>query len=47
MSRRERVLRDLVRWEGSEETDLYPYFRDFFVAVLGYPKNKVRIVRSS
>jgi type I restriction-modification system DNA methylase subunit len=43
MPKRQKILQDLVRWEGNEEIDLYPYFRDFFVAVLGYPKNKVRI----
>jgi hypothetical protein len=42
----ERALSDLVAWQGGNEPDSYPYFKDFFCAVLGYPKEKVKVNES-
>lgn len=39
----QRALDDLVNWEGGNEPDLYPYFKDFLCNTLSYPKNKVKI----
>lgn len=43
---KKRILRDLVSWEPGAEPDLYPYLRDFFHLILGYPKKKIRINQS-
>jgi type I restriction-modification system DNA methylase subunit len=43
MPKPDRTLKSLVEWSGNSETDLYPYVRDFFVDVLGYPKDHVRL----
>jgi len=43
VSRSDEALRDLVNWRGSDELDTYPYVRDFFVYLLGYRKDWVRI----
>jgi len=43
MSKADKVLQELLRWSGPSETDLYPYIRDFFVSVLGYPKDHIRL----
>jgi hypothetical protein len=32
-----------VTWSGPSETDLYPYIKDFFVHVLRYPKEKIKL----
>jgi len=37
------ALNKMRRWQGGNELDLYPYIKDFFVDVLGYPKESVRI----
>ncbi len=42
----ERALSELLAWSGGNEPDTYPYFKDLFCEVFGYPKNKVRINES-
>ncbi len=37
------MLTDLREWSGGSEPDSYPYFKDLFCVVFGYPKKKVRI----
>jgi hypothetical protein len=40
----EKALHDLIAWHANgNEQDAYPYFKDFFCTLLGYPKDKVRI----
>jgi hypothetical protein len=39
----QRSLNRLREWSGDSEMDLYPYVKDFFCHVLGYPAQKVRL----
>lgn len=43
MTKAQKVLNDMVEWSGSSEIDLYPYVREFFTDLLGYPKDHVRL----
>src|SRR5437773_3475748 len=42
-SKPESILQDLVSWRPGHEPDYYPYFKDYFCRILGYPKDSVRI----
>ena len=37
------ALYKIRQWSGGNEPDLYPYIKDLFVDVFGYPKENVRI----
>lgn len=39
----DRALRELVSWTPHSEQDLYYYIKEFFVHILGYPRNRVII----
>lgn len=43
MTKADAALDRLRKWAGDSEPDLYPYLKDFFVEVLGYPRESVRI----
>lgn len=43
MTRGQRVLDDLLGWSGTSEIDLYPYVREVFTDVFGYPKDHIRL----
>jgi len=43
MSRAQKALNDMLAWSGTDEPDLYPYVRDVFTDMLGYPKDHVRV----
>jgi len=46
LASRQRIIKDLVSWKPGTEPDLYPYYRDLFCILLGYPKAKVKINES-
>lgn len=37
------ALNKIRKWEGGNEIDLYPYIKDLFVDVFGYPKESVKL----
>lgn len=43
MTKADAALDRLRKWAGDSEPDLYPYLKEFFVEVLGYPRESVRI----
>jgi len=43
MTKAQKALRELLEWGGTSEIDLYPYVRDFFTNLFGYPKSYVRL----
>ncbi len=43
MPKSETALKELVGWQGGNEQDLYYYVKEFFVRVLGYKKDYVKI----
>ncbi len=40
-TRADRLLRELVSRTFASETDLYPYMKEFFTHILGYPRDRV------
>ena len=47
MAKADKALHELVEWRGTSEIDFYPYVKDFFSNVLGYPKKKVRLTEKT
>jgi type I restriction-modification system DNA methylase subunit len=43
LNRGQKALDDLLGWSGTSETDLYPYVREVFTDVFGYPKDHIRL----
>ena len=43
MTRSQKALDDLLGWSGTSEIDLYPYIREFFSELFGYPKDHIRL----
>ena len=43
MRKAKEALYDMIQWDGTSEIDLYPYVRDVFIHLLGYPKAHVRL----
>ncbi len=43
LTKADQALKEFISWNGTDEIDFYPYARDFFVNVLGYRKDWVRI----
>jgi hypothetical protein len=43
LTRGQKALDDLLGWSGTSETDLYPYVREVFTDVFGYPKDHIRL----
>ena len=41
MTRSQKALDDLLGWSGTSEIDLYPYVREVFTDVFGYPKDHI------
>jgi type I restriction-modification system DNA methylase subunit len=43
LTRGQKALDDLLAWSGTSEIDLYPYVRELFVDLFGYPKDHIRL----
>jgi type I restriction-modification system DNA methylase subunit len=43
VTRGQKALDDLLGWSGTSEIDLYPYVRELFTDVFGYPKDHIRL----
>ena len=43
MNSPQKALDELLAWTGSSEIDLYPYFREVFTNIFGYPKDHIRL----
>jgi hypothetical protein len=40
LNKAQKALDEMVAWSGDSEIDLYPYVRDVFTTMFGYPKLK-------
>jgi hypothetical protein len=43
MTRAQKALDDMLAWSGNTEIDLYPYIREVFTDLFGYPKDHIRL----
>jgi len=43
LTRGQKALDDLLGWSGTSEIDLYPYVREVFTDLFGYPKDHIRL----
>jgi len=43
MPRTHKALDNLLSWTGNSEIDLYPYIREVFADIFGYPKDHIRL----
>lgn len=43
MTKAQKALTDMLGWSGTSEIDLYPYIRELFTNLFGYPKDHVRL----
>lgn len=44
MTDAQKALDEMLRWSGNSEIDLYPYVRELFMNMLGYPKDHIYLV---
>ncbi len=43
LTRGQKALTSLLSWSGTSEIDFYPYVREFFTDLFGYPKDHIRL----
>jgi len=43
LTKAQKALTDMLEWSGTSEIDLYPYIRELFTNLFGYPKDHVRL----
>lgn len=43
MTKGQKALDALIHWSSGSEPDSYPYFKDVFCQVLGYPKDRIKL----
>jgi len=44
LTKAQKALEEMLGWSGDSEIDLYPYVRELFAKVFGYPKDHIHLV---